>query len=1191
MADMAEASPPADAMETPWDEIEANYFASLREAHEEEDRKAEEDYRTKTDGLKAELFENHNSRTAIMHQLQALKEQLNVLNVQYTKKQGELKGLKEEFDSEQAARNEERERIREERVIFFNTFRRGGLAYRPVENGVSKTLVAESTEATEPEATANQENGEVGTPSITHDKDRAEAPAVVQDQPEAPAQVNGSVNGSSGNKALPNGHDHQQEHGQGSTPMEVETEGAGLKVAKAVLETEPSNEDTESDVQMDGVEVTGGPEQPAGIATQTAAQEHEPGAAMADQQASIEKPSDGHRTNGVEPTNESSSQETITEKAVDEVGAEKAAEEPIIDEPITEAPSHEGHVNGAPISAEPEEPTTESVILEESVPQETVDGQQLGEHMPLPQIKAPAKTEAVNSIPAQEDTEMPDVPVATEDVNGTEAANGIEPTTPTAPASPTLSSDLSSRHTTPALDSPVSLPGYNSPRGSSDKDLSGVIEVLDASGDLLGQMRPIDTDNRLAKRIMERPIKQSVQIRPSREFTAEDVENLPPPAGTDSRGSKWLSFYIQATGELQEQSCQDCIRNFGPFEGCVMVDDKDFPSCGNCEWNGHGCHDADLPWSKSRNDQSTKKYAALTIRPASSSSGFTHLNGASASVEDEEEDENAEARNIASGEPQHNLLPARKPGTSSQPGRKSLPSGGIPRKSGPTIRKSLPTGGTPRKSVMGRQPQPISTPVATTIDDSQDLPEINKDVLCLRDDGVVFTDPPMFRGVPLAKITTDHPYWDDDWASIEDIVTPQLKKHQDKYEQLEASGAKQRDKHLANRDAKRGRLVLRFLEEGDLHPYQLVGKEWITTKLTNYDTLYRMAHLLLEELPKMNLDVTPSQWLRHRIYEVSLERGDKFNAGAWLEKAYHDPKINHIRAKNGFQRVGRPPMDHSAKGSATKSPSKKSAPRPLKRKDLHSTPQSTPKAAANGSSKPPARVAPVIDSSSSDDEADVHPSTKTPTAPKSKIIKLKVPPRSASADDQPQPPPSKKLRISTHKTNTSTSTPQHQTTKPDVVSEEEEKDEGYTSTDSISRDDLTSIDFRVQQVKTESIASNPGVTQYWHWLGKKEGYYFEHQVLREVDPVQWSIFKEPYDFHLRMAEVGQVRYTRGHGHGKGKKGGVGSDLRVVILEKGELKEKGKGRGDVMALFRRGRTMRRFLAFLRGMGVRIVEVPG
>ena len=73
---------------------------------------------------------------------------------------------------------------------------------------------------------------------------------------------------------------------------------------------------------------------------------------------------------------------------------------------------------------------------------------------------------------------MLNVPVDPNDIEAadqTETANGTE-ATPAAPASPTSSSDLSLRHTTPVLDSPVSLPAYGIPRESSDKATSGVIE-------------------------------------------------------------------------------------------------------------------------------------------------------------------------------------------------------------------------------------------------------------------------------------------------------------------------------------------------------------------------------------------------------------------------------------------------------------------------------------------------------------------------------------------------------------------------------------------------------------------------------------------------------------------------------------------------------------------------------------------
>ena len=51
-----------------------------------------------------------------------------------------------------------------------------------------------------------------------------------------------------------------------------------------------------------------------------------------------------------------------------------------------------------------------------------------------------------------------------------------------------------------------------------------------------------------------------------------------------------------------------------------------------------------------------------------------------------------------------------------------------------------------------------ATTVATALKEEA-LLEITKATLTLRDDGVVFTDPPNIRGVPLAKIDARHPYW------------------------------------------------------------------------------------------------------------------------------------------------------------------------------------------------------------------------------------------------------------------------------------------------------------------------------------------------------------------------------------------------------------------------------------------------
>jgi hypothetical protein len=58
---------------------------------------------------------------------------------------------------------------------------------------------------------------------------------------------------------------------------------------------------------------------------------------------------------------------------------------------------------------------------------------------------------------------------------------------------------------------------------------------------------------------------------------------------------------------------------------------------------------------------------------------------------------------------------------------------------------------------------------------------------------------------------------------------------------------------------------------------------------------------------------------------------------AWLGKAYHDRKLEQLRARRGFARVGRPPAYAMKKDEATdpRRSSKKSTPRLLKHRDPH----------------------------------------------------------------------------------------------------------------------------------------------------------------------------------------------------------------------------------------------------------------
>ena len=87
----------------------------------------------------------------------------------------------------------------------------------------------------------------------------------------------------------------------------------------------------------------------------------------------------------------------------------------------------------------------------------------------------------------------------------------------------------------------------------------------------------------------------------------------------------------------------------------------------------------------------------------------------------------------------------------------------------------------------------------------------------------------------------------------------------------------------------------------------------------------------------------------------------------------------------------------------------------------------------------------------------------------------------------------------------------------------------------------------------------------------------QHQVLGSVQPSKWPIFKKPYNFHLKPADVQEVLFAR-------------NSTRVMITHKN-----GKGgrdrnpRGDIMAQFKRVSTKRRFLATLRGESVKISEV--
>ncbi|KAK0704059.1 hypothetical protein B0T26DRAFT_617434, partial [Lasiosphaeria miniovina] len=652
------------------------------------------------------------------------------------------------------------------------------------------------------------------------------------------------------------------------------------------------------------------------------------------------------------------------------------------------------------------------------------------------------------------------------------------------------------------------------------------VTVTDTSGVIIGQVRPITLDNHWVSHVRQLLIKRSVQIRPGRRFNAETLESIYEPS--DNKGAKWLSCYIQAAGEIQEHPCQTCTKGAGPYSLCVLLGGDDFPRCGNCEWNRQGCHGAAArSLSKQHPGVSGEPPASGGLIWKQSADNSLVMNGFTA------------VNSMLASQAARNTSPVAKD-NDGKDGSDSKPGG---RKLLPTTRMAPSQVDTPAAS---STPMTV-TPEMEAREPSQDLPEINKSVLSLHHNGFVFTEPPIMRGVPLVKVSPDHPYWESDWTPLESFVEPQLQKWKEKYDHHHQTNSSQSSKFLANRQINRGNAILKFLKDGELHPYQIVGKEFINKTLVNYDVLFRMVQVL-EELPKFNIDITPSQWLRQRLHEVLVEQGENFSLSKTIHDLYHDPKVIALRTKSGFGNIGRPSGYRMEKG-APDSGGPKRAVRTLKRKEPHETPQTTP---THGPSReqplrpyPPELVRPA---------QQIQVQAIAP-APPAEIVRPAEPPRRM-----------KRRRLSTVSAASS-------------VTSDELEYAGYTSSDSFSADHVMQVDWRVYQVKHSLTSTNTLVTQYWHWVDKADGgnedNMFEHQVLKDVLPnkVTWGVYKDPIDFHLRLAELTEITYA-------------GSSQKVIIGTK-EIKGV-TWRGDMLAHFKRERTKRRFLIFMKRLGVKLVK---
>ncbi|KAL6921592.1 hypothetical protein FSHL1_005561 [Fusarium sambucinum] len=413
--------------------------------------------------------------------------------------------------------------------------------------------------------------------------------------------------------------------------------------------------------------------------------------------------------------------------------------------------------------------------------------------------------------------------------------------------------------------------------------------------------------------------------------------------------------------------------------------------------------------------------------------------------------------------------------------------------------------------------------------------EITRENMILKHDGVVYTYPECVEGVPLVKINESHPYWERNWQNVKDLIEPQLARWREKHQVAVDAGPKQEkggsSKYQIGRQVNRGIKILDFHEKGPISPYQLLGKKYIQSGkggITSYDTLFRLSETI-SELEKFNLDVSPVDWLRQRLHELMQAGGANFNLPKIIHDFYHDSKLTALRYKHGFKNIGRP---SGVMKSRISHGSPSTTPKPLqKRKSMHSGP-STPR-------------------EDSFIEQSPIPSQLPLTLPA--VVPSPQPAFSTHLNKRPKylPPISGPVHDEFHF-------------------------EAWSDTDSCSGGQITKYDWRLAKVKSRLYTSHSSVTQYWTWIDQIQ--CFQHQVLRDMHPAKWGLFKDEIDFHVYLDEIQEMVWNI-------------EALRVhIIVKESESVNApdGKPRGDVMAAFSRARTMRRFLFFCREKGVQMTK---
>lgn len=390
-----------------------------------------------------------------------------------------------------------------------------------------------------------------------------------------------------------------------------------------------------------------------------------------------------------------------------------------------------------------------------------------------------------------------------------------------------------------------------------DSDSTGVV-ICRFEGKKIGEVEKLTAEPRVAKHavkmLLDLPVRRSVVIREGRRFGPADLDGIH--HSNDGRFSKWLSCMIQAVGDENSAPCDICKRGAGPFVSCVRVDGAS-PRCGNCEWSRRGCQKADDAEDQYANTLSDAEANESTTQRLPRKAQRAKANGA---FGDEATDAGSHRR----------IEPAASYAESS---------------ASVDAREETPAESTPHID-----PETLVSPVLT-----------------IRHDGRVYTEPELMAGVPVEKIDMDHPYWDPGWKDPTELIRATLAGHEEKHNQIIQNPKDKpvNSKYFHGRQVNRGRLCLEFLDKGPFHPFQVVGKRWLSPGITTYDTLHRLAYTL-DELAKFRITVSPEDWLRQRLCEIMEVQRDAFNLANSVKSLYHDPKVQALRQLSGFGNVGRP---------------------------------------------------------------------------------------------------------------------------------------------------------------------------------------------------------------------------------------------------------------------------------------------